>query len=422
MTTLILALHHGPDAAAAIRTACADAGRDVEVRSYIVNGLSSAYHAFAASIKRDGRILPTLAAKLGAAQPLDAYERVLLVTWSAPYALVEDVLAIKADAAALTGFVALDSGYGTPTPGVVDYARRAVNGECLYYATYTDVPTYTYPSTGDFLAAVVQHVGEPDGLFDVEHLSHDAAALSVAVHRGGDSVGAFWRGEHVRAQRRGPARVLAALAALDGVADTVKAPPVAQEAPAPASAPAQGTLRGLGLRALALAKAALAARVREAPAGSNRGTEVDRYLDGCVRGGKRLGVRGVPWCAAFASWCVWTAAYGDDGPADALHWTPATAGTDPPIGYRASVTELFADAWATGAWRDMQAAETPQPGDLVVMRRDGEDPRTGGKGHVEIVSAHLADGSLVSIGGNVADRVSETPRHLSDLVGWIRLA
>lgn len=215
MTTLVLALHHAADAVSALDVAVANRG-DVEVRGKVINGLSSAYHAYAAHLHSGGRILPALAKDLGAEHGIADYDRVLLVTWSAPYALAEDLLAIEEDADALTGWIALDSGYGHPTPGIVELAKKAAAGEKLYYASYTDIETKPdYPSSADFLVEVQKRAGAtaPVGLFDVQHLAHNAGAYKAAHDKG-----AFWRGEHISALHRGPERLAAALDALDAAA------------------------------------------------------------------------------------------------------------------------------------------------------------------------------------------------------------
>ena len=173
--------------------------------------------------------------------------------------------------------------------------------------------------------------------------------------------------------------------------------------------------------ALALAIEALDAGVREVPAGSNRGPDVDKYMRGCVRSGRRVGMLGVAWCAAFASWCLWEAHGGDP-----LLWTPRHPSGALPIGYRASVRELVSDARATGAWRELLPSVTPRRGDLLVMRRHGQDPRWGGLGHVAFVESWDPDAMTgVTVGGNEQDAVRRTIRSMTDAaeppVGWIAL-
>lgn len=191
----------------------------------------------------------------------------------------------------------------------------------------------------------------------------------------------------------------------------------------------------LGAAVLALAQRELARGVVEIPTGSNRGKDVDAYLTGCVRGGKLLGVLGVPWCSAFSTWCIWTALFPDSNGAGlramSLDWTAdeALAGTDrSPVGRRAAVSELVTDAKGSGAWVDRGTpGVTPLPGWLAVFKRGGHDPRAGGEGHVAIVESFT--GPLhTTIGGNEGDRIRRTLRSLDDeragdeLIGWIRVA
>lgn len=179
---------------------------------------------------------------------------------------------------------------------------------------------------------------------------------------------------------------------------------------------------------LALTRGALAMSVAEEPVGSHRGPKVDVYLAGCVRGGKLLGLRGVPWCAGFASWCVWEAWAAVNlqgvgsfaGPLrpyglDSLRWPYTDTGVlIPPIGYRAAVSELVADAKRSGAWHD-EPGYVPAPGDLCVMGRAGQSPVVGGDGHVAVVDA-MADPPAVTgyafwaVGGNEDHTVCRTLR------------
>jgi len=407
MTTLILAAHVDPQVAAPwFREALSP---EVELCAFVEPGLSSAYHALAARLRRGGRLLPALLAHAEASMSADAYERIVFVSWSAPYALLEELLVHPADAAALAGWVALDSGYGDPTPGVVDLARRAREGSALYWAGFTDVPTAGYRSTGAFLAEVRRRAGDPAGLFHVEHWPHDPEVYAAARDKG-----AFWRREHIGALQRGSAFLAAALEALEGATPEQTTP----LAPGALSRDA----------VLALARAALLAGVREAPPYSNRGPEIDGYLRGCVRGGRPLGVLGVPWCAAFVSWCLWRAAYGDEAEARARAWSAlgyVESGEGPPVGWRAAVAELVTDARGTSTWHDAAEGGSPGPGDLLVMGRLGQDPRRGGLGHVAIVAEVAEGGGLWAIGGNESDAVRRTlcgagAGEREPIVGWIQ--
>jgi hypothetical protein len=215
MTTLVLAAHVDPRTAAPAFRAALPA--DVELRAFVEPGLSSAYHALAARLRKGqsrGPILRALLEHVRAERALEDYTRTVLVSWSAPYALAEELLADEEDRAALAGWVALDSGYGPPTREVVDLARRAREGQALYWAGYTDVPTTGYLSSGAFLAEVERQAGEPGGLFHVEHWAHDAEAYAATAYKG-----AFWRREHVAALHRGPTILAAALEAMPPLAE-----------------------------------------------------------------------------------------------------------------------------------------------------------------------------------------------------------
>lgn len=138
--------------------------------------------------------------------------------------------------------------------------------------------------------------------------------------------------------------------------------------------------------------------------GPNKGDLVRRALAGCMRDGKPLGIReGVAWCAAFVGLC------------------DAEGGASYP--WRAAVRELVEDARAAGLWREVDD-HAPLPGDLVIYKRGGKDPRRGEEGHVDRVVA-CRDGVLDVVGGNVDDavrlrrfRLGEEERG-NEVVGWI---
>ena len=162
---------------------------DVELCAFVENGFSSVYHALSARLRKNGRILPQLLTHVGALQGLEAYESIGLVTWSAPYALAEDLLAIPADRDALAYWVALDSGYGPITPGVTDFARLARDRRKLYSAVFTDVQTPTYANSRQFLEAVQLAAGAPEGFFFVEHLTFPPTTKATDEHIGALHVG-----------------------------------------------------------------------------------------------------------------------------------------------------------------------------------------------------------------------------------------
>ncbi len=71
-----------------------------------------------------------------------------------------------------------------------------------------------------------------------------------------------------------------------------------------------------------------------------------------------------------------------------------------PHGYRCSVAELVADARVLGTWHPRGSLYVPQVGDLLVSARSGEDPTTGGRGHVEAVTATAEGHDPTTVGGN----------------------
>jgi hypothetical protein len=187
----------------------------------------------------------------------------------------------------------------------------------------------------------------------------------------------------------------------------------------------------LGLATLRIAQAELARGVREEPLGSNTGVDVRRYLAPCVRHGRLVyphpETAADAWCAAFACWCVWTAAHARlrddlrDIPKLALAWDAhewIEGMSDARIGYRASVAELCDDARATGALRLPNADEYPLPGDLIVYGRDNQNPLHGGHGHVAICERWSpVDGHAV-ISGNSHDRVARDEWEAGDMSPW----
>lgn len=173
--------------------------------------------------------------------------------------------------------------------------------------------------------------------------------------------------------------------------------------------------QGLGEHALAHALRELAASAAEEPPGSNGGPRVAAYFSGCIRDGRPLRIRSGAWCAAFVGWC-------DSKARGEMRLEGLDA--EPPCRWRASVAELIADAIAAGAWR--RAGEySPLRGDLAVFRRDGQDPRNGGHGHVgRVETAPDENGRYPTIDGNSGHdgaRVARNERSIADtdLIGFI---
>lgn len=151
-----------------------------------------------------------------------------------------------------------------------------------------------------------------------------------------------------------------------------------------AAAPASGA----GLRILAGAQAELAQGVSEQPPGSNDSPDIARY-----RSATAGAQAGQPWCAYFVSY---------------LARQVGTPLGDSGQGF-GSVDELSAWAQRTGRWVPNGTSQ-PQPGDLVVFHE-----------HVGVVESVNPDGSLTTIEGNYANRVSRVQRGAGEPVGFVRL-
>ena len=149
--------------------------------------------------------------------------------------------------------------------------------------------------------------------------------------------------------------------------------------------------------ALDVARAELAAGVHEEPPHSNTGPRIREYLALCVRAGKLLGLRAGAWCAAFFCWCDQQA-----------------GGTLTP---RASVTEVWHDAVHAGTARETSA--TPRPGWGAIFARAGQDPTTGGEGHIGRVATVREDGTYACIEGNHDDVVAWVEHKPGEALGWI---
>jgi hypothetical protein len=97
-------------------------------------------------------------------------------------------------------------------------------------------------------------------------------------------------------------------------------------------------------------------------------------------------------------------------------------------GWRCAVAELVADAKKTGRWHEQFQTNQPgqyqvKVGDLVISKRSGQDPRTGGSGHVERLT-HVCEGtpedaSDVTIGGNESNTWIEANLNWREVVGII---
>lgn len=182
---------------------------------------------------------------------------------------------------------------------------------------------------------------------------------------------------------------------------------------------------GLGVRALLQARVELARGIRETT--PNAGPEIDTYAPRCLRKGQVITVKGLEWCARFASEMVWRAATRQTPAPVSTIWTPAISNQLdwPPFAMRAAVAEIWADAVACGVAVKLQDAVVPVVGDLLVMGRGGQDPRHGGRGHIAFIDEIADEGGWWAIGGNEGDAVRRTWRTPDDtaepIVGWIAL-
>ena len=174
--------------------------------------------------------------------------------------------------------------------------------------------------------------------------------------------------------------------------------------------PLAGSGASLGVRAIARARSQLG--VTEAT-GNNDGPEIAKYFAGATRivNGQEKPTGWAPgweWCAAFASWCAFDARLNDE---------------PMPHGWRIAVWELVRDAKALGTWREWTPTmpNGPRPGDLVVYRRTGGDPRQPGQqGHVSRC-VDWNGSTLRTIGGNENNSVVEHTNlsRMGSIVGFI---
>lgn len=109
--------------------------------------------------------------------------------------------------------------------------------------------------------------------------------------------------------------------------------------------------------------------------GNNLGPWVTKYLHG-------LSSPGVSWCAAYASWCFYTASI--------------KAGKPMPYRYTLGAKDTYYQFQKNGWTYTPSATNIPLAGDIIVFYRG--DPH-GDLGHIGLVH-HCANGILVTIEGN----------------------
>src|SRR6185369_1125601 len=284
------------------------------------------------------------------------------------------------------------------------YDKVARAGHCAFVCSHTMIPTelvrptpehpdwHPYGSTRATLELITGWVLHPGGTID-HPIVHEEGGTRIQSYEGTNADAHTAQLQHVL-----PELIAHAIRLLGGeTGDSI--PPTTREvptAPPPSSIP-------LGERALALARGYLAKGIREVPPGSNTSPDIKAFLAPCERGGKLLGLTAAEWCAATACAAMENALL------------PGEVG---PHGYRAAVAELCVDARGTGCLRP--PSYRPRLGDLAIFGRSGENPLTGGKGHVGRVTVEVdASGHYKSIDGNHNDAVAEVARVVGEEVAWI---
>jgi len=129
------------------------------------------------------------------------------------------------------------------------------------------------------------------------------------------------------------------------------------------------------------------------------------YSEHCVRDGRPLQLKtddsDSPWCAALASATLFNA---------------SLPGEAQPHGLHVSVRELVESARVEGTLRD--ASWTPTPGSLAILGRAGENPLTGGRGHVRCV-IQLDGDRYLGLGGNEDDTISCGWHPRAAVLAWV---
>jgi hypothetical protein len=138
--------------------------------------------------------------------------------------------------------------------------------------------------------------------------------------------------------------------------------------------------------------------LKESPAGSDNGPDIERWRAQCVRGygdqAKPLGLGPVSWCSIFA--CAAMQACLEEG-------------ERAPHGFRAGVVELVDDTRTdhgfSGQWKDLdlvcRGRWFPHIGDLAIYTRAQQGkPTTSWWRHVNRVVAFDSTGTFWAVGGN----------------------
>lgn len=368
---------------------------DYELQWISVKGLSSAFVRFAdANRDATGRIVPNLMAKLGidgGARPA----RVMLVCYSAGYALARSLLLGKLDAASLDAVVLIDAlhagldHHGRPSESALQpfasYAGRAKARDAILYVGHSDVPTYGYASTTQSSRRLESMAEGQGGNFVIR--SYDVAKAA--------------KEEHAMALTQwGPGLVKEAAERMGLRVATPVAPAVVK--------PWRDPTKTLGERCVEFSYAEMHADVKEEPLGSNTSPRIREYLDGGMRDGAKLGLTSGAWCAAAACFAMQSS---------------LLPGEKPIHPWRVSGVEMMDDARDGLKWRPKHLVGDggwwPMAGDLVVLHRGTKGSWTR---HVaRVVTPPDNTGAYLTIGGNEADRWGITSRTLNDssLYGFI---
>lgn len=129
--------------------------------------------------------------------------------------------------------------------------------------------------------------------------------------------------------------------------------------------------------------------VCEQPDGSNSGPRVDVYT---------APERGIPWCAAFVSWC----------------YAHAEGGS--PFGRFTGSWQFY--EWGQAHGRLLAPSDAALPGDVAVILRG--DPRQRPHGHTMLVAGVMDDGRIATVEGNSGNAVRGLVRARSALTAIVR--
>ena len=383
-------------------------GRDVELRAVNRGARSSAYTKLAHELRqRDSRgtLLEKVCRYAGASSPA-SYERVVVFTYSAGYALARELLAEPESAAQIDGLGACDSihaGYdpdGTARDsqlaGFVRYGMRAKLGEVAMWVGHSDVRT--------------PPLGHPQGFASTTSVAHelarflemDRAERNDRVVDGKMVLGSFDvrksdTAEHIAALVEWGPAWMAGL-----VRDTLSLPPPPPPAPPPP------VTSPLGVRAYIRSLSYLG--VSES---TKRGRELIESWHRAVGGGW-LTYRN-PWCASHAS---------------AVALEVMLPGEELPHDPSFRVREVWASAIrkrrAVGISEVRRhPSKWLRQGHLLIMSRGalprGEGANAFGPGHVGRIEDARDLEDIATVDGNKGDEVTRFAYSLDDshLVGVV---